>query len=462
MNNNKYEKSFIIPISKDDLVDRLKKVDFNLFNQRTNSKSNSSNLIFGSQLQLEEYVDDNIDKYIYTLDKFYTQPCFKKYPDNLLRVNTVKLYNVIGSRNKKILKHLQLADVLVKVKNYSKGKESNGFQTFEFGFNEVVVTDDRKNSWLSKIETNKVNQDFEIEKKLFQTLKNISIDASNLNIKERIFWMKSKTNLFIKFNPQIARLYYNFVNFPSEMRKKVKLNGNSIRFIDFTNSQPVFFIQVAKYILKEYNQPIAPKTEKFFNLIEKGKLYEFICSRFNCNRDHAKELVMVLFFGKINGVIQNYFKKNFKQIHSVIQKFKENQKEDESNKLSIALTNKESELIFTICNRLEFDFLTVHDSIYVEENYFDRLIEVTKEVLNEKGITCTININDERKVLIKSILSPATLLNKINGTNIVEPLVNTVKAKKMPDTGKIKESFLDGLSGFSIFDMDEDDEEEYD
>src|SRR5690606_39047175 len=117
----------------------------------------------------------------------------------------------------------------------------------------------------------------------------------------------------------------------------------------------------------------------------------------------------LMYSSKEDGVIQTYIKDNYKQVFQILQ----NCKKDGSDNFAVELQKTEADFIYSICNKLDFEYLTAHDSIYVSESNFEKLIEYTREEFNDYGISGTIKINDTERLKIESIDLSTSNVSKI-------------------------------------------------
>lgn len=190
--------------------------------------------------------------------------------------------------------------------------------------------------------------------------------------------------LYFKFD-EYGRFHTNFTTLKKDIRKNfLKIDGEDLVEIDISNSQPLFLAHLMKKTLT-IKELINPEFSKYFDLVEKGLLYEEIMDKSGINcREDVKIIMYRVLFGR-NGEVateNKIFSSIFPEVFSFIKKYKKDRNNHKS--LSHKLQQLESEFIFNnvisyIMNtHPEIKLFTVHDSINVPLKYK----EIVKDIFN--------------------------------------------------------------------------------
>lgn len=173
------------------------------------------------------------------------------------------------------------------------------------------------------------------------------------------------------------RLHNNLTNLPTELRKYLSYNSNSIFQADIRNSQPVFLYTV----MKNYHIP-ETEMEKYKDVVLNIGFYEFFAGKLNMelNEENRNVFKKKIFSGVLFDVnrkeltkYEKVFKDEFPSIFSVIRVIKSKNHKD----VPIMLQKEESKFIFYVISELikkyknKIPLLTIHDSIATTEEYIE-------------------------------------------------------------------------------------------
>lgn len=290
------------------------------------------------------------------------------------------------------------------VSKYYVGKKTNSYKIVSNHIYDVVrwksfdkfLLKKTKNRYESSItETNKSSINPNIRKNLVDCITKIKIDyqgamdfLNNLKNKNLIEESKYQKNIISIENINSNNIYFNFddygrfhTNF-TILKKEIRnefltINNEILTEIDLKNSQPLFFAVLLKDELAEINND----TQKYFDLVKNGLLYDDIIANSEINdRNEAKELIYKVLFGnnfRSNRKENKIFKKLYPSVYSYICEYKDLR--DNYRELSHDLQRLESDFIFNKVVKEIFEtypeiiLFTVHDSIIFPISYREKI-----------------------------------------------------------------------------------------
>ncbi len=345
----------------------------------------------------------HIHKYCYILDSIYLESILSKsskgkvFNSRLLREN-------LGSYYSTILNHLIRLQLIETDNSYKIGKYSKCYKLVDgltFSGYIVEVPFSFKNKFYSSKSDGSENAlGTQLEKRIFRSMSRLEINndiRKDLSEKENRLLFLLKEKPYQRIGQKSNRIFNNFANLPKTLRKLLTLNNEPLFFIDICNSQLVF---LAVYIRKELEKfKIEESTNIFFNLVEKGNLYESLMSSLRVDsRDSIKKDTFTFLFGPnwMKNKVSNYFREEFPQVFGIIEKVKE----VDHTKLAQKMQQLEAKLIFETVNSLpdELDVLTIHDSIYCANSNKHLILNALVNQFKELGVTAKLNVNDQFSV----------------------------------------------------------------
>lgn len=235
-------------------------------------------------------------------------------------------------------------------------------------------------------------------------------------------------DFFAKRNTTNNRLDSNVTNMYSEIWDSLLLDNEKLVEIDIANSQPAFL----SYLLRKKNINIE---EEFLLAAENGKYYELLMDILECDRDKAKKVNMVLFFGGewYDSKEKRILKQRLPKLMSFIDEFK---KENGYKNFSIGLQKEESKMMIDrVYGHLIFNnisCLTVHDSIRCKESDTDKVFELMNEVFDHFDFKCHLRTKAQKPTLnaSKKEIDTNTLKTKESPLNEPEIASNEVSDNK--------------------------------
>lgn len=293
------------------------------------------------------------------------------------------------------------------VSNYYVGKKTKSYKldtkfvydTIRFKNTDKFILKKSKNRYETTISEMKQSSISPfVRTKLIQSLDNIKIDydgankfLNELRNKNLIDETKYQRNLISIENIKDGNIYFNFddygrfhTNF-TILRKEIRnqylsINNEMLAEVDIKNSQPLFFGVLLKKTLPHINGD----TERYFDLIVSGLLYEDIVEKSKIStRKDAKLLMYKILFGdnaNDNKKLNKIFKKLYPSVHEYILEFKE--EKQNYKELAYKLQKMESNFLFnTVIKEIyetypEIVLFTVHDSIMFPKSYQEKVEEI--------------------------------------------------------------------------------------
>lgn len=229
--------------------------------------------------------------------------------------------------------------------------------------------------------------------------------ASRLSSISSIHNGKKSKSLRFSRNSTNYRIDTNLTNMASELRRFI-IGASDMTYFDLKNSQPVLFNVLLKDsigISDEFDAEI----ETFKSLTLGGIWYERLMIIFDCSRDDAKEIWMLIAYSKNSDCkhLKNKFKKVFPNINQVIDSFKK----VNHSQFAIELQIAESRIfIDEICRGLvgkDIIPITLHDGLLVNNEDADETYNYMKLVLSS-------HLGSAPSISIEELGKPARELNK--------------------------------------------------
>ena len=305
--------------------------------------------------------------------------------------------------------------ILILLAKHQKGKNARIYAINEsilrgsiIRFNNIDRTLLKKyKSKILHIQENKSEKsliDSDIKSKLVNDLFNIKIDFSrsifyldSLQSEDTDIYNRNRysvecindKHIFYHFD-NYGRMHTNFTILKSFIRKNcLFINDEITREIDISNSQPLFLAK----LIQDSNSNIvdSDEFELFKYLTINGIYYNYVMDHLGTkDRGMVKELTYKVLFGRngANSKADKFFSKLFPTIHNFIKVYKKDN--GDYKILAYELQKSESNLIFNKIIRQvmnlypEISLVTVHDSIIVQDSYYDSVLAIFKTKLYEE------------------------------------------------------------------------------
>ncbi|SIS88435.1 hypothetical protein [Belliella pelovolcani] len=399
----------------------------------------------------QKHINNHLPKYFWLINKIYIHPTINKHEVEC-RLSKELLSNIIGvNYYSKIINNLINLGIIIKSSNYSNyddNKRSNGYSLIDkSNIKQYTFTDSsRFIKKLTQSKITRVNKDTLTLSRLYRAMSNLQynhINQDDLNQNDKLFLNQLIDNPFQKVGQKGKRVYNNFCNLPKELREKLKLKDENLAFVDIVNSQMIFLAEVIKKYIINNNIQIDKYTSRFFKLIEDGKLYDAFAHWLQCDRKVAKNKVFIIIFdNNKNNKINQLFESKFPVVYSVIKKLKEN----DYKALAHSMQQEEADVIFSALDSIEYttDVLTIHDSLYTNQSNLPIIKEALIKAFNQRGITATINVNDEYTINtnqsnpIEAILSPSEpSIIKVDAEPVKEEIIEQDRENDGTEENKI-------------------------
>lgn len=349
-------------------------------------------------------LDEHIHKYFYIIDIIYLNKVVNNNTIDM-RLNSQILKNLLGNYYTTILKDLLHLGIIEKTSNYRVGKSSNGYGLCG-DYNHYMFVqydfDSTESSFLIKLIKKKEKTSTEtnppFSQRLYLALDKLEyghIDKSKLTEQEKIALDLLENNKFQVLGKNGGRIFNNFTNLPKTIRKHLRINGEKLFFVDISNSQIIFLASHLKKVFSKKKVTIEDSSNRFFMLVEDGKIYEELMGILNnLTRDKVKEQMFLYIFGEnhFENRVSRLIKELFPQVDNQIREIKEN----DYRSLSHILQKEESKVIFYALNLIDEQksILTIHDSLYCAESDKYLIIDAIMRSFKHFEITGTVNIND--------------------------------------------------------------------
>lgn len=186
-------------------------------------------------------------------------------------------------------------------------------------------------------------------------------------------------------NKTNQRLDSNFTCLSNKLFEFVYLKGEKTVEIDLVNSQFAFLSNIKDF----------PMDEIFIVSAQNGNLYELIMEKLNLSgkdgRLKAKKYMMLATFGKE----RNHPRELIEVFPILMKSITEFKQLNGYTAFSIMLQNTESAMMITnvlakICAK-RIPCLSIHDSIRVREQDYDRTLEIMQNIFDEADFKCRIS-----------------------------------------------------------------------
>lgn len=337
---------------------------------------------------------------IYLIDLFLNRLIF--FNKDHIKLNSRILKRFYGPNYITYINYLIDNEFIVLYKNYSVGNKSKSYKLTdkakEKGYISTNVEIPIK--FLTKsIELNKnINGiDDYLKNKLINDLYSIELDYNkaktwidkNIHKEDKAYFVNTticnkilNKDIYFSFD-NYGRFHTNFTVLKKEIRNNfLTIDGEKLKEIDITNSQPFFLYLLMKNNgFKDFNG--------FDQDVLNGTIYEKIKEITNVSRKEVKTKVYSVLFGR--NLTKNKWNKIFNELYPNVHEWLSNYKKEHKNYKIIAqqLQTLESEFIFKsfIPNIISYDsdikLITIHDSIMIKEKYYDKAKEIFTECLNK-------------------------------------------------------------------------------
>lgn len=376
----------------------------------------------------QKHIKNHLPKYFYLIDKIYSNKVFNKNSE-FCKLNSRLLKLMLGSDYyKKIINNLIAIGIIELHKNhrnFNNIKESKSYRLIDDSGFFILEFKGEEYKFVSSIIQNRikrVEKDTQTLARLYRTLSNIQtdhIDITNLSQSELMFIHQLQTNKFQTVGKKGKRVYNNFCNMPKSIRKSLKLEGQYLSFVDIVNSSMIFLSGVIKSHMGKHDITPTESTNKFFDLVVGGKVYEFVAAELGIPREESKDGILKMIFSSNNsdGKIKRTFYNNFQQIGYIMN----NIKLHDYRILAHQLQQKEAEIIFRALDSIDYhkEILTLHDSLYSTHSDLELIVTALVESFKIEGINATINVNDSYNVKVSDYQSLVSHKNSVIGLSTI-------------------------------------------
>ncbi len=320
------------------------------------------------------------------------------YKKDYLKLNSRILKKIYGSNYNKYLLYLIDKNIIYLHKNYSAGYKSKCFKLTKSikEKNYTVVNIQYNKKFLQKVNNNHIEKNVinnNIKNKLINDLYKVNINPICLNyINNNITDNNSKIINLNTVNKIInkdifystdsyGRFHTNFTILKKHIRiNYLSINNNILTELDIVNSQP-FFLYIALKNNKHINYSNYDK-----NVLE-GTIYDIFAKELNITRKEAKvEIYSVLFGKNISDKSNQLFKQLYPEVYEYILQYKKENKSYKS--LARYLQKIESDFIFNklipkIIEQNNIPIITIHDSILIENQYYNQVKQIFDKEYNK-------------------------------------------------------------------------------
>lgn len=310
-----------------------------------------------------------------------------------ISINSQLMKKNYGNKYNLYLDYLLHKKIITIFKNYSTGRHSRIYKITDKTKNSITYIEKQIPQKLknkindSKLKTNTVEDHIKI--KLITDLLKVNIDKVNAikwldeqNLDDRsdiinrtsILKVNNK-ELFYTFDVY-GRLHTNFTTLKKDIRNNfLTINGEKLKEIDITNSQPFFLYLLMK---KEgFN-----KFTDFDKDVLNGTIYDKLSEYENISRNEAKLKVYSVLFGRNrdNTKSNMSFKFFYPKVYKWIKEFK--LKHKDYKVVAQMLQKIESKFIFNnlineiILYNKNIPIITIHDAVLIPERYYDNVKKI--------------------------------------------------------------------------------------
>lgn len=334
--------------------------------------------------------------YLYILHYIHTYGNFNsKFKDEVfIPINVQKLRSMVSyDHTTKLLANLVAHDILETDSCYIVGRKSKCYK---------VIDEIRHDKWFSvDIEDlaldKKLTELFFKEKinlfsdkkgygKVTKTMEKLQLDKQTAlefiskqdltNTKK--FSYKTSVEMFEnKFSVRddiSNRLHNNLTNLPSGLRQFLTLDGENLYQVDIKCSQPTFL----GLYLRKRGLADQQEVEKFLNVCKNGDIYSQLILEDKSRKEKKIDTFKYCFFNRVYKNL-NVVEKRFQELYPTIFKEMQKMKQNDYKDLSILLQKEESSFIFEVVNSLDFDVVTIHDSILAKKSDISKVENKIRE-----------------------------------------------------------------------------------
>lgn len=322
----------------------------------------------------------------------------------------------ITSDYRKYLNFLRDKNIILINESYEKGDHSKSY-LFTDHFKEYVTVSrfkfDPKDDIME--DENPIYFDKMVRDRIMLDFTNVSVKSTSVEKQERFIKdgqivVKFKTYLLDEYNlyrlrntPRVlrwrsGRLYTPFVQLSKTVRGDFLYFDVQLKSLDIKRSFPLWLVV---WLLGK-NVPLDYETTEFISAVLSANIYYDLMEKFNNNRNLFnntefekpfinKDQIKQHFGLWINGnnnltTLSNFiFKTYYPTIFSFVKQFKNGQKDI----MYKELVKLETDFIFNhVCKRLyneipEIQLLTCHDEIYFEEQYYEQVLTIWADELEQ-------------------------------------------------------------------------------
>jgi hypothetical protein len=340
------------------------------------------------------------------LIKYY----FSNNLDTKFNLSSIILRKKYGEHYNYYIEYLCENGFMSLVSKYYVGKKTNSYKIDSKSVYDIIRWKSYDNFLLKKsknryetsiTEMNQSSIHPEIRVRLVDSLSKIQIDydgairyLDELKNKNEIEESKYQKNLISIENINLQNIYFNFDDFGrfhtnyTILKKEIRnefltINNEILSEVDIKNSQPLFFA----VLLKEELTDINGDTQKYFDLVKSGLLYDdIVANSVLTERSEAKELIYKVLFGnnRSSKKENKIFKTLYPSVYEYICEYKELR--ENYKELSHDLQRMESDFIFNKVVKEIFTtypnivLFTVHDSIVFPKSYQSKIESIFNNI----------------------------------------------------------------------------------
>lgn len=347
---------------------------------------------------------------------------FKK--ENSFNLSSLILKEKYGFMYNYYVSYLTTNNILILVKNYSKGNNSRIYKLNEEilekniirfkNFDKIILKKYNKfNSWTeSQSNGHKLIND-KVKSKLIEDVHSVDIDYEksvtylDSHMEEIDIYQRNKYSIDSIRNKQFfyhfdnyGRFHTNFTILKSYIRKNYLLIDNEFTCeIDIQNSQPLFLSKLINTSI-DFHQNDKDELALYNNLTFKGEFYSYLQNKFDIqDKRKVKEIIYRVFFGKnYPNKMDNNFKKLFPSIYEFIKFYKKQNKD--YRYLSYSLQRLESNFLYNkVINQIYSEYpniklITCHDSIICKKTDYSIISEIFQKLFIKEFDYIHVNIED--------------------------------------------------------------------
>ena len=210
-----------------------------------------------------------------------------------------------------------------------------------------------------------------------------SLQQMEAHYKKSIDNLGNEKSIYASRNTTNGRLDSNFSNMPSRLFDVI-IQDNDWTTIDLVNSQFAILNRIMRT-----NGAKGEGINEFSNLIENGKLYDYIARRLNISRNEAKKIMFEINFGR--HYFQTMNKKLFSQLFPEVDEWIKARKEKHGyQEVALMLQRFESRIFIDgikteLCQKGIMN-ITKHDSVSCDKNNVQEVKSIMLKHLNQYRI----------------------------------------------------------------------------